>query len=91
MPEADIAAPMMRDMGPLSVADRQRRWAPDFTHIPISQIEGLARGIGDEIVRPWRELILATAAGPGISFPSADTWKPKAALAITLLQGAGVD
>ena len=33
----------------------------------VAQVDGLADRIRDRIVRPWRELVLAAALGPGVA------------------------
>src|ERR1700736_1120661 len=63
-PAVSLAVP--RTIGRVRVADWQSRRSPQLAGLLIAQIQCFPRTIGDRVVRPGRELILATVSGPGI-------------------------
>src|SRR5262249_50176992 len=46
------------------LADRQRRRRPDLAGLLVAEEDGLSRSVANGIVRPGRELVLATVARP---------------------------
>ena len=73
------------------VADRQRGRRPRARRCPRRADRHLARPVGDRIVRPGRELVLAAVQRPGIAAALGRHLEAEDGLATTLIQGAGVD
>ena len=67
MLEPAVSPAVAGDVGRRVVADRQGRRAPQVASVVVAQIERLARTIGDRIVRPRGELVLAAVHGPGVA------------------------
>src|SRR6267142_1180070 len=65
--EPAVALPVPGGVGCGLVTDRQGRRTPQLTGLLVAQIDDLAWPIGDGVVRPGRELVLATAARPGVA------------------------
>src|SRR4029453_13007802 len=65
MLEPAVSPPMAGGVGARLVANWQRRRAPQGTSLVVVNIERLARTIGDRIVRPGGDLVLAAVEGPG--------------------------
>src|SRR3984893_1527115 len=63
-PAVSLAVP--RTIEGVRVPDRQSRRSPQLAGLLIAQIQCFTRSIGDRVIRPGRELILATVSGPGI-------------------------
>ena len=65
MLEPAVSPPVAGDVAAHLVADRQGSRAPQGTSVVVVHIERLPRTIGDRIVRPRGELVLAAVHGPG--------------------------
>ena len=61
------AAAVPRRIGRRGIADWLGRRAPQREAVGVAQIEGLARAIGDGVVRPGGELVLAAVDRPGVA------------------------
>ena len=64
--EPAVAAAVAHHIGRRFVADRQCRRRPQIAAVEVADIEHFAGTIADRIVRPGRELIVATVVRPGI-------------------------
>src|SRR5688572_24766120 len=65
MLEPAVSPPVVSDVAAPLVADWQGRRAPQGTRLVVVHIKRFARTIGDRIVRPGGELVLAAIHGPG--------------------------
>src|SRR6185437_3582489 len=63
--ETTVAPTVLRTISRRIVADRQRRRAPQIAGIVIAQVERFPGPITARIIRPRRELVLATVDRPG--------------------------
>ena len=60
---------MADDVGVLSPR-RQRRRRPELPCLLVTDVDGLAAGVGDGIVIPWREAVLMAVLGPRVAATS---------------------
>src|SRR5665809_42494 len=65
MLEPAVSPPVAGDVAARLVADGQGSRAPQGTSVVVVHIERLPRTIGDRIIRPGGELVLAAVHGPG--------------------------
>src|SRR5262245_36220554 len=67
MLEATVPSTMPSHVGPRLLSDRQQRGGPQPARVLVADIQDFARWIGDRIVRPRRQLVLAAVAAPGVA------------------------
>ena len=65
--EPAIPASVMRDIGRGRFTNWKRRRTPYLTGILVAYIDGFPRTIAHRVIRPGRELILATVDRPGVA------------------------
>ena len=65
--EPAVALAVPGDIGRGLVTDRQGRRSPQLAGVLVAQIDDLARPVGDRVVRPGRELVLAAVERPGVA------------------------
>ena len=65
--EAAVAPAMTGDINSRGIADGNRCRTPDVAGFVVPDIEGLAWGVADRIVRPGGELVFAAVARPGVA------------------------
>src|SRR4029450_5802603 len=65
--ETAVALAVSGDIGPRLLADRQHRWAPQLATVFIPEVDGLARGVADRVIRPRGELVLTAVERPGVT------------------------
>ena len=58
---------MPRHIGRRFIADWKRSGAPEIPGLFVPEIEGLARPVGDRVVGPWGQLMLAAVHRPGVA------------------------
>src|SRR6476660_7965280 len=78
MLEPAVSPSVSHDVAAGLVADRQRRWAPQIAGVNVANVEGFARPVGNRIVRPRSEAVLAAVEGPGSSRAFRRHLKPEA-------------
>ncbi len=67
MLEHAVALAVAHDVWCAVLANRQRRRSPEFVTIFVANVDHLTRAVADRIVRPLRDLILATVDRPGVT------------------------
>ncbi len=65
--EAAVALTVAGDVGGLRVARRAHRRCPELVTVEIAHVERFAGPVGDRIVRPGGELVVAAVLGPGVA------------------------
>ena len=90
MLEAAVAATEAGDIGRPLDADGRRGRAPEGAGIVVTQVESLAGAVGDGVVRPGRELVLAAVDRPGVAAAFGRRLEAKTLVGDDIDPGAGV-